>query len=55
MNIQDAIRDHNQQAIGRWWLLKFFGGVVLGIFFGLAALGALVQHFVLAWISTRPN
>ena len=47
MNIQDAIRNHNQQAIGQWWLLKFFGGLVLGIFFGLAALGALVQHSVL--------
>ena len=47
MNIQDAIRDHNKQAIGRWWLLKLFGGLALGLFFGLAALGALVQHSVL--------
>ena len=45
MNIQDAIRDHNKQAVGRWWLLKYFGGLALGIFFCLAALGApLAQH-----------
>ena len=45
MNIQDAIHAHNKQAVGRWWLLKYFGGLALGIFFALAALGApLAQH-----------
>ena len=45
MNIQDSIRDHNKQAVGRWWVFKYFGGLALGIFFCLAALGApLAQH-----------
>jgi hypothetical protein len=52
MNIQDAIRDHNKQAIGRLWLLKYFGGLALGLFFGLAALGApfAEHHYVLPMI-----
>ena len=32
MNIQNAIRAHNKQALGRFWLLKYFGGLALGIF-----------------------
>ena len=47
MNIQNAIRAHNKQALGRFWLLKYFGGLALGIVFGLASLGALVQDSVL--------